>query len=450
MIPTDFIEQLKNDLGSREADALVSALTGSPTLSIRINPGKPTRLPAELDGEPVEWLFTGRRLSERPSFTLMPELHAGAFYVQDASSMILTEVISRLAPQLPAGSAVLDACAAPGGKSIAALDALPDDCLLVANEFDRKRANILQENLSKWGAPNIVVTQGDTSRYRSLRSNFQLIICDAPCSGEGMMRKDEQARSQWSPGLVKQCAALQAEILDNMWEALAPGGFLIYSTCTFNKHENELQAARLIEEYGAESVPLQLPKEWGIGSSLLPAIHALRFMPHLTRGEGLFLTVLRKPGELAAPFPSKPKKKKGDKSPQELLKQLSEAERYTLINVNEEWSAVPTPFISLISKIAETTRMLQAGLLIAAQKGRDFIPTHQLALSTAIVPQAYPRVELTHDQALDYLRGNPQTLPAATPRGYVIVTYNSLPLGFLKNLGNRTNNLYPKPWRIRL
>lgn len=306
MIPEGFVAEMQELLGADEAGRLVVALQTEPVVGVRLNPLKPCELPAALEGERVPWCPEGRYLQGRPQFTLMPQLHAGGFYVQDPSSMIVAEVVRRLAAEIGRPMTALDACAAPGGKTTALLSALPEGSRLVANEFDPRRAQILVENMVKWGAPNLIVTQGDTARLRGLRQTFDLVLVDAPCSGEGMMRKDPAAREQWSQGLVRSCAAMQEEILDNIWPTLKPGGYLIYSTCTFNRLEDENQALRLISGEGAESMNLNMPAEWGIGASREQDLHALRFMPHITRGEGLFLTVLRKPGHLT----EKPAKKR--------------------------------------------------------------------------------------------------------------------------------------------
>lgn len=453
-IPEGFLRQMQGLLGDEEFRSFEQAMEGAPSVAIRLNPAKPTELREALKGEPVEWCARSARLAERPAFTLMPELHAGAFYVQDPSSMVVAEVVARLCREINRPVAALDACAAPGGKTTAMLDALPQGSMVVANEFDPHRAGVLVENLTKWGTPNVMVTTGDTSRYSSLRSAFDIILIDAPCSGEGMMRKDETARSQWSPGLVKQCAALQSEIIDNLWSALRPGGYLIYSTCTFNLAEDEEQVARIIDTYGAENVDLQLSREWGIGHSLVDGIHALRFMPHLTQGEGLFLSVLRKPeaGEYTAPArPAKKKKQqRAPKAPEQLGAFLNEPETFAWVSpADGVWCAVPAAWQQLYERVSKECRVLKSGTELCTVKGKDLIPAHALALSTALSRDAFLTVELSEQDSLTYLRREPLLIPDA-PRGYLLATYKGLPLGFLKNLGNRTNNLYPAPWRIRM
>ena len=469
----EFKESMIELLGPGEGKQLLEALDTEPSVAIRMNPAKP--VDSGLEGEPVEWCPEGLRLRERPQFTLMPAMHAGAFYVQDPSSMIISHVVRELRGEDEAPLAYLDACAAPGGKTTAAIAALPDGSLVVANEFDPKRAQILLENVQKWGYPNTVVTCGDTARLTSLKGVFDIVAVDAPCSGEGMMRKDPEARRQWNPALVEQCAALQREILTNVWPTLRPGGHLIYSTCTFNRTENESMVRWLCSQYGADPVDLRLPTdsdnsagkgpvipaEWGIRASLDPTVPALRFMPHVTRGEGLFLAVVRKPGDTPSSAPSlqgtsrvlkrKPKTPaaKGAKTP-DLLPWLKTPADFRLNQVPDgTWSAIPVRWADLISRIGGTCRVLSAGVPLATEKGKTLIPEHPLALSTALASDAFPCVEIPLEQALTYLRREALTLPPDTPRGYVLLTYRSLPLGFAKNIGTRANNLYPSPWRIR-
>lgn len=377
--------------------------------------------------------------------------------------MIIGAVASAIARQteIPA-LRWLDACAAPGGKTTAILSSLPDDAFVVANEYDPRRASILSENLAKWGAPNVAVTRGDTVWMRRMRDEFHVVSVDAPCSGEGMMRKEPQARLQWSERLVESCAALQREILANAWEALMPGGYLIYSTCTFNRRENEENVLWMAGEYGAESVALTEEMAPGALPSCDERVHALRFVPGITEGEGLFLAVLRKPGSLSAsPGSTKPRKKEKKEKRSacpEAGKWLRESDRYEL-NADEAGSvsAIPAQHTSLVRKLRASCRdTLSAGVNVATVKGRDLIPAPELALSTALLPEAFPSVELNSDEALDYLRRGTVAAMQAISRkpdishpGYMLVKSGGLPLGFVKYLGNRLNNLYPTNWRLR-
>lgn len=293
-IPERFKESLRN-LHEVDTGYLLDALEQEPVVSFKINRRKLSPQQVEILGydntEPVEWCRSGFYLAKRPKFTLNPLLHAGVFYVQEAASMIYETLVSDIISDLPDGP-ILDLCAAPGGKTTSIINALPDESrLVVANEYNPQRANILAENIIKWSYPNVIVTNAPVSAYGKMKGAFSLIAVDAPCSGEGMMRKEPVARNQWSTGLVTQCTMLQKEILDEAVEALAPGGFLIYSTCTFNRTENEDNINRLIEFYNLETVT---PPR--------------RFIPGRDRSEGLFCCMLRKAGNASGASPEKLRK----------------------------------------------------------------------------------------------------------------------------------------------
>lgn len=452
-----------------------------PSVAIRLNPRKPgADVPS--DARPVAWHPAAYHLSNRPEFTLDPAMHQGAYYVQDASSMFIAEILRQLLAKLPRQPRVLDLCAAPGGKSTAIADGLPDGSLLVSNEYDFRRAEILKENIIKWGYPWSVVCRGDTSKFRKLPDYFDLVIVDAPCSGEGMMRKDAKAREQWSPALVEQCAALQSEILDNAVATLRPGGFLVYSTCTFNTRENELQTARLIAE-GFEPIAIELPADAPILATAPPTagdaenrfcippgcetVHpSLRFLPGRVEGEGYTVAVLRKPSEAPRAISKKsksPKAKGGcaNKLPEaELLARVDSALDSRLDTLRTgEIAAIPGAIYSDYLDLCAQLDIIHAGIVVAEPKGRDFIPTQSLAMAAPTATSLerrfpFPSIKVDTPTALDYLRRQAITLPAEAPRGYILLLHRPtpsaapLPLGFVKNLGKRANNLYPAPWRI--
>ena len=292
-LPADFITRIHTLLGASEAPSFLEALRGVPSVSIRLNRRKAWEAPAS--APPVPWCAGGHYLSDRPSFTFDPGLHAGAYYVQEASSMFVAWVLRHLC-DVPVR--MLDLCAAPGGKSTLACDALPEGSLLVANEVVRSRAQVLLENLTKWGYPHVVVTNSDPADFTPLGPQFDIVLVDAPCSGEGMFRKDPRAVSEWSLENVELCVRRQRRILTDILPCLKPGGFLLYSTCTYNLRENEENVRWLRDEWGMEvcTVPDVRP-EWGITGNLLPGedFPVYRFLPHRTRGEGFFLAVMRKP-----------------------------------------------------------------------------------------------------------------------------------------------------------
>lgn len=454
-LPQQFIDNIKHlaTLEPRVNGLLEALSTTSPSVSVRFNRTKVSDLPdtvaGEPSGNPVPWCTTGRYLNNRPLFTLDPALHQGLFYVQDASSMFISHVINSLTANTDTPLVYLDACAAPGGKTTAAIDALPHGSLVVANEWDYRRAEILRENITKWGYSGTVVTRGDTKRYRKLRSTFDIIAADVPCSGEGMMRKDSEAVSQWSPALVEQCVARQREIIDNLWPALKPGGYLIYSTCTFNLAENEEMVNYILSTYNAESVPIPVADF----PAILPTINyqpstinSYRFMPHRVDGEGLFMAVVRKHGDMNEARRDKTK----DARPARLPFKIPEwiPGQLSLILENDTLYGVPTQWKPLVDKMLQHLDIIMPGIELATVKGRDLIPSQGLAMSTMLDRNNVTCIDVDRDTALAYLRRDTVTLPPGTPRGHILLTYAAHPLGWIKNIGSRANNLYPAQWRI--
>lgn len=500
----DFKENIRRLPGMTpaEAEALIAALDTPPAVALRLNRRK---APASLrdspypdlypdlypDMTPVSWCADGRYLSARPLFTLNPLLHAGVFYVQDASSMIYQQIIEKIIEKIKAQSdpdcshrailgdplRVLDFCAAPGGKTTAIINALPDGAQVVANEFVAARGKILRENLEKWGFPNVITTGSDSVTFAALGECFDIIAVDAPCSGEGMMRKDDDARSQWSKALTLQCAALQKVILRDIASILKPGGFLIYSTCTFNIEENELNSAFIRDELGLTPIPVDDLRLEGIeeAARALPIdadstpIEALRFMPHLTRGEGLYVSVFRKdadadstdveriitPDNLDMPESGKSKKKKLNKKGTNTPKTDIPAPEWMDSDMDFQLngtlvSAMPKAMLPLKDILLRAgVRITGAGLPAAEVKGRDLIPDSRAVLSAAFRDDAFPGVELSEEDALRFLRRESFPLPDGNPKGFIIVKYEGHPLGLMKNIGNRANNLYPQSWKIK-
>lgn len=453
-LPDGFIDRIES-YRCPALDGLCDALASTgPQVSVRVNPLKGVAVPVGADT--VEWCPCGFYLPERKAFTFDPALHQGLYYPQDASSMIAGTVAAMLAAGRPVR--YLDACAAPGGKTTAAASVLPEGSLLVANEYVPARAAVLAENVAKWGRPDVVVTRGDTSRMRRLPGFFDIVAADVPCSGEGMMRKDAVAVEQWTPALVDECAARQREIVENLWEALRPGGYMIYSTCTFNRIENEDMLDFIISSLGGESVDLQLEKLGsGICRGITPDAPACaRFMPHRLRGEGLFVGVVRKPD---GPAPrSHSVKKAGPAAVDRNLKALAATARGWLTDPDsfvvepapngQSLRAVPQGMVSDLRVLESVLDVVSAGVELATVKGRDLIPSQALAVSSALRADAFPRCEVGYPQAIAFLRRESVTLPDGLPRGIVLLTFGDRPLGFVKNLGNRANNLYPAAWRI--
>lgn len=450
-------------LGRRKGGDVLATLIASlendePSVAIRINPLKETGLPS--GKRRVAWTRDGVYIDgERPRFTFDPAMHQGRYYVQDASSMVIETIVSELAGTEPI--VYIDACAAPGGKTTAAISALPSGSLVIANEYDRRRADTLCENIIKWGYPDVVVTCDDTSKFSSLGAVADIVAADVPCSGEGMMRKEVAAIEQWSPALVSQCASVQRSIIDNMWKALRPGGYFIYSTCTFNHTENEENLAYIAEKHGGIPVDLHLDSRF---PPIAPAIDspypAARFIPGRTDGEGLFIAVMLKP-DTGGTEDARPRKEKRqsartkEKPDKRHDRSIADVARWIDINgfetvtEGERISALPTQWLSTINDIKKAVRVIYAGTEIAILKGRDAIPSQALALSSILAPGAFTTVEVDYRTALQFLSRQTISLGDDVPKGFVLLRYDSHPLGFVKNLGNRANNLYPQGWAIK-
>lgn len=448
-LPENFERYTHALMGDGLYGRFVEALSEEPPVSIRLNPQKCDGSPA--DGERVPWCGDGRWLTERPAFTFDPLLHAGWYYVQEASSMFIDHVLRRFAhhPVL-----MLDLCAAPGGKSTAARTALPVGSILISNEPEHARARILAENIAKWGHPEVIVTNNYPKDYTRSGLMFDVILCDVPCSGEGMFRKDEGAISEWSPRNVTACQALQREIVTAAWYCLRPGGIMIYSTCTLNTRENEENVRWACAELGAEVLPAAPDEGWGITGSLLDGFNepVCRFIPGRTRGEGLFMAVLRKNDDDGTSGQTKPRKKtkKGQQPTAKIpAGWLTESDGLIMRQEGDTLMAMSETLSETYDTAAASLRILSAGITVGHVKGRDIIPDHALALSTALNHDAFPQAELTYNEAIAYLRRETVTLPEGTPRGYVLMTYEGAALGFAKNIGNRANNMYPQEWRIK-
>ena len=463
LLPKGFEDMVRGVIGEDEWDNFVEALSAEPSVSVRFN-GQRSMVNGQQSIEglqlsilnsqlsTVKWCDHGRYLAERPKFTYDPAFHAGAYYVQEASSMFVWQALGQLVEQ---DALVLDMCAAPGGKSTAIAQYLSEEGFLVSNEYVPQRAHVLVENITKWGAPNCVVTNNAPRHFEKLKVKFDAILVDAPCSGEGMFRKDERAREEWSPANVEMCVERQREILESAWKVLKPGGVLIYSTCTFNSHENEEQVQWLIDEMDAEYLPLKIGEDWMITETE----RGYRFLPHKTRGEGLFMAAVRKQitdyGLQITDnrLQSKSEKRKDKKAKNSTFNiqfttdDLLRGE-YGVVESEGRYYAVQKERVDLVEECRKTLNVLMFGVQMYEQKGKDLIPQAALALSQAYKRGAYPEVELSYEEAIAFLRKEAIVL-ADAPRGFVLVTYGGLPLGWVKNIGNRCNNLYPEFWRIR-
>jgi len=439
-LPELFISQLR-DLLPDEWQALADAITSSdPSVAVRVNATRGVSVPDH--ARRVPWCGQGYYLDNRPSFTFDTDWHAGRYYVQDASSMFIAHVIDNLIHE---PVRYLDLCAAPGGKTTAAIQALPQRSMIVANEIVPPRARVLGDNVVRWGNSRCVVTSNAPAQVGKLTHFFDVVAADVPCSGEGMMRKDDEAVAQWTPALVEQCAQRQREILTDVWPALRPGGLLIYSTCTYNRQENEQMAEFIVNELGATSLEVPVEPDWNIHPAIGSDICCYRFMPHRVDGEGLFMAVFRKDGE--APCQSIRTKEKNTKKADEIGKNwLDSPNDYMIGQQGDLCIAVPLDIRGEVAALRASLNVLHAGVELATVMGRKTVPHHALAMSTARATDAFPVCEVDYTTALRYLRGESITVDG--PRGYVLIAHEGAVLGFANNLGNRANNLYPKPLRI--
>ena len=461
-LPSEFEARTLEWMGEETYRALEAALQTEPPVSIRVNR---TKWSGEVTGEPVLWASAGVYLSQRPTFTFDPLFHAGCYYVQEASSMFVEQV---LRTYITGPVVMLDLCAAPGGKSTHVRSVLPVGSLLVANEVMRNRSQVLAENLIKWGNVEVVVTNNDPADFTSLTEVFDVVLADVPCSGEGMFRKDPVAVEEWSTDNVQVCWQRQRRILADIWPALKPGGLLIYSTCTYNREEDEKNVAWIADELGAEILKVPVVSEWGIIGNLAGQnFPVYRFLPHRVKGEGFFLAVLRKSAAISHAVPCiccrddkekiTKKKRKGEKGnlsqadafPKEVKSWLKQAEDFRFEVRGTKVIAFPNVHLSEYDLFRQELKVVHAGVTIGELKGKDVIPDHSLAMSTQLNHDGFSCFELTYEQAIAYLRKEAITLDASVPRGYILLTYKNIPLGFAKNIGNRANNLYPQEWRIR-
>lgn len=445
-LPQEFEQHTRTLMGDELYQILQKGLEDTPPTSIRLNPLKTSGYNVSVplaDGQ-VPWCEQGVYLQERPNFTFDPLLHSGAYYVQEAGSMFLDLVMRQYIHQ---PVTMLDLCAAPGGKSTVARAALPAGSVLFSNEPMHVRANVLAENIQKFGHPDCIVTNNYPRDYRKVGISFDVVLADVPCSGEGMFRKDEGAIGEWSLQNVDKCQTLQLDIIRDIWPCLKPGGLLIYSTCTFNSREDEENVNAIIAELEAEILPVAINDDWNITGSLVDDRPMYRFIPGKTRSEGLFMAVLRKPVE------ADEANKKQQKAPKknDTVKGIEHWLQgdFAFVENKGQVRAIPTAWYGLYSLAVKALKVIHAGVTIGTQKGRDIIPDQSLALNIALCQDAFPRVEIDESTALSYLRKEAIMLPSDTPRGFVLLTYQYFPLGFVKNIGNRANNLYPQEWRIK-
>jgi NOL1/NOP2/sun family putative RNA methylase len=466
-LPVELIQSLQNIKGFNEEAFKAVHQSGGQITSVRLNPKKILQQAADniqysifdIQSNRVPWSSNGYYLSERPSFTLDPIFHAGAYYVQEASSMFLEEVLKQTV-DLTKPLRVLDLCAAPGGKSTLIQSIISKESLLVSNEVIKTRVNILTENITKWGAPNVIVTNNDPKDFQRLQNYFDVIVVDAPCSGSGLFRKDPNAIQEWSENNVTLCAQRQQRILADIMPSLKDGGVLIYSTCSYSKEEDEEMGDWFARELKGESVQLKMEENWGIVETVSDKSGSFgyRFYPYKVKGEGFFIAAFKKPcnTESVSEIKNRPSAMLNPKgkanqaftaSEIETVKScLVNADQYFYIKQNEEIIAIPLHLENELAVIRSALYIKKAGVRLGTLIRNELIPAHDLAVSNIIHP-SIPKLEVDTETALQYLRKVDITIQSGT-KGWVLLTCQQLPIGWIKIMTNRTNNYYPKEWRI--
>lgn len=419
----------------------------------------------------VPWAADGWYLSSRPSFITDPAWHAGLYYVQEASSMFLEQVFSQHVADRGA-LRVLDACAAPGGKSTHLQALIGSGGLLVSNEVIRTRVPILAENLQRWGADNTIVTQNDPRDFAGLPGFFDVLMVDAPCSGSGLFRREPEAIGEWSPSLVQLCSQRQERILSDLWGSLKEGGVLIYSTCSYSVEEDEQILDWLSRSFVVESLRVDIDEQWGI-VEVQGRAYGYRFYPNRLAGEGFFIAAFRKKGDSPAvvghggssSFGSSsghggpsgshragPRQRRPGGEPlgkgiaEGLTPWLQNPERYHLFQTGEMIRALPIGFSEDLARLSAVLNVREAGVTLGEWMRNGLVPEQGLAMS-GLLSQDIPRVELTRDEALAYVRKDELRLEGL-PQGWALVTYGGYGLGWVKVLAGRINNYYPKHWRV--
>jgi len=451
MLPEMFQNRMRDILSDADFEGFLQSMADQQLQSIRLNPSKPNPDIFETENV-IPWERDACYLTNKHSFIRDPAWHSGSYYVQEASSMLAGAVLKELiAPGRPI--AALDLCGAPGGKSTHLLSILPENSCLLSNETDRKRYSILQENLVKWGSANILVSNSNTNIFSRTDAAFDLIVVDAPCSGEGMMRKDDQAITHWNEKNVFSCHTRQKEILKNVARSVKPGGILFYSTCTFNKEENEQIGDWLIDEYGFTPIEIEINSSWGLVKRNGIKSQVYVCYPHLVNGEGFAFQLFRIPEHTNRSTVTlrQTRKYTSITTPGFISEVIDQRKAFTLNQHDSGDIYMSVDLNDTASLLRELFGIPQIpGIRVGQFKGKDFIPDHGLALST-LLKEDLPHVDLTLDQSLSYLKGAAlEVAPEYTlEKGWFLVKYKQHILGWAKRVSGRVNNYYPKNIRIR-
>lgn len=452
-IPTPLIQSLQN-IKDFDADAFLKS--HNPELqvtSIRVNPAKPVPLhdffstSENVVSTPVPWSQYGYYLSTRPSFTFDPFLHAGCYYVQEASSMFLEQCLLQYIHSSKSIK-VLDLCAAPGGKSTHIQSLISPDSLLVSNEVIRSRANILKENIIKWGCGNVVVTNNDPKDFTKLSGFFDIIVVDAPCSGSGLFRKDSEAIEEWSPNNVTLCSQRQQRILADVLPALKENGIIIYSTCSYSSEEDEQIVDWMVKEFPLSSFTIATEPNWGITPiTTINQNHCYRFWPHKVKGEGFFIAVLQKNSQQkSTTLQSKTIIEKVSKKELAVIEEWVNCKNAIIVKKDTACYAWSEEHFANYQLCLQHLKVIYSGTFIGDLIRDKLVPGHSLAMNMALHSSQIKTIELNYEQAIAYLQKKELTI--ITAKGWQLAQYKNQPLGWINVLANRINNYYPKEWRI--
>lgn len=436
--PQAFLDRMKSRLND-EFSQFLDAYNSDSVHCIRENPKKKID---DFDGcQSVPWNENGKYLSSKKQFITDPLWHAGCYYVQEASSMVLAHIYKQIFGDNKSPERALDLCAAPGGKSTLLQSLIAKDSVLVANEVIKSRAGILKENHIRLGiSENLMITQNDPSHFSALDEFFDFVQIDAPCSGEGMFRKDAVALREWSEANCSLCSERQKRILANIFPALAKDAYLIFSTCTFNPKENEEMMNWACQQFAFESIRLEFEADWNIMEVELNGVFGYYFYPHKVKGEGLFVSVLKKKSGFGLRHFKNPKTEKQQEIPELKIKENCYLEKGILRFESKELRM-------LKQETGARLNIVYSGIELGELKGNDFIPAQALANFHRRLHN-FPKVEVDEQSALEFLRGNDPNLELVK-KGIYLLSFKGFGLGWIKNIGNRANNYYPKPWRIK-
>lgn len=489
MFPQEFARSVTAELGDAGAARLLTALDDAPVTSVRYNPFKLAAMPSGGTafggssgnglpvgetigggrpasgivgsglpvGEAVPWNRYGAYLAERPTFTLDPAMHSGVYYVQEPSSQfvehIYRQAIESASPEeFSAKVRLLDLCAAPGGKTTLYSTLVGADGLVVANEVIKQRSSVLADNVRRWGIGNVAVTCNDAAAFGAYKHWFDVLAVDVPCSGEGMFRRLPESRAEWSEANVEMCAARGRRILADAWDALRPGGILIYSTCTFNRRENEDTIAWLAENYAVEPVSVDVPETWGITRGEVAGLNTFRFWPHLARGEGFFAAVMRKAdGKIKRETPRarrEPLVEMNRPESKPLTPWVAQPEMMKFARIGDNCYGFYRPAYQAIAALAGGLNVIYSGVCMGQLFGGKLRPDHALALFHDLACGVATETELTRDEALDYLRKREFEDISRLAEGLNLLTHGGMPVGWTKRIGHRTNTMLPNSFRI--